>query len=147
MTQHYLFAYFMLVPLCLSEPRLAPLQFTTAEGEEMLRSLWVHAGQHSRMTGSGKDGLRDGAGLGVQSFGPVLIITLPPPAAPPEAHAIALAGGRVFALEMGEDFETGEMGTFLCEWTQQGHTNYGPRGRLTSEEFTAEVQKLLEPTG
>lgn len=142
MTQHYLFAYRMLVPLCLSEPGLAPLRLASSAGKDMLRSLWIHAGQHSQLTGTGPSGCREGAGLNVETHGDTVVVTLPPPHQPPEAYYLGLVGGRVYALEMGEDFETGQTATFLCEWTDQGHANFGSRGLLTTEQFVLELKKL-----
>ena len=117
MTPAYLLAFRILPRLLHSDPartRQALLH------EDLLRKLWVHAGLH----------------LGVQqlpppprleTFGEVLLITMPAPTEPPEAYFMAVIGDepQVYTLEMGKDLMEDEPCTFFCGVTLDGHHNYG----------------------
>lgn len=83
--------------------------------EDLLGKLWVHAGLHL--------GVRElPPPPTVETFGEVLLITMPAPQEPPEAFFLAVIGlqPQVYTLELG-----GESSTYFCSLTPEGHQNYG----------------------
>ncbi|MBN9418939.1 hypothetical protein ABS71_02095 [bacterium SCN 62-11] len=83
--------------------------------EDLLRKLWVHAGLHL--------GVRElPAPPTWETFGEVLLISMPAPQEPPEAYFLAVIGHQpqVYTLEMGQDQDT-----YFCGVTPEGHQNYG----------------------
>ena len=58
----------------------------------------------------------------------------------------ALAWGRVFTLELGEDVLTGEACTFLGEWTPEAeHHNLGDGPKPDANAFVAQVLAEFRP--
>lgn len=117
MTPSYLLAFRILPRLLhsdLARTRQALLQ------EELLRKLWVHAGLHL--------GVRElPPPPRLETFGEVLLITMPAPTEPPEPYFLAVIGDEpeVYTLEMGNDLLDDLPCTFFCGVTLEGHHNYG----------------------
>lgn len=117
MTPSYLLAFRILPRLLhsdLARTRQALLQ------EELLRKLWVHAGLHL--------GVRElPPPPRLETFGEVLLITMPVPTEPPEPYFLAVIGDEpeVYTLEMGNDLLDDLPCTFFCGVTLDGHHNYG----------------------
>lgn len=117
MTPGYLLAFRILPRLLhsdLQRTRQALLQ------EELLRKLWVHAGLHL--------GVRElPPPPRLETFGEVLLITMPVPTEPPEAYFLAVIGDepQVYTLEMGKDVVDDLPCTYFCGVTLDGHQNYG----------------------
>lgn len=79
----------------------------------------------------------------------LLLVTLPAPAAPPEAYyaAIARAQGstecRYFTLEHTVDVLTGNSATMYGGWSERGHLNYGPGPETPGvDAFLAKLTQL-----
>ena len=117
MTPSYLLAFRILPRLFHSDlvrTREALLQ------EDLLRKLWVHAGLHL--------GARDlPSPPTLETFGEVLLISMPAPQNPPEAYFLAVIGQQpqVYTLEMGRDGLDEQPCTYFCGLTPEGHRNYG----------------------
>jgi len=117
MTPAYLLAFRILPRLLTSDPartRKALLE------EDLLRKLWIHAGLHLGRP------LSEPAPR-LETFGEVVLITMPAPVEPPEAYFLAVIGEepKVYTLEMGRDFNNDEPCTYFCGATLDGHHNYG----------------------
>ena len=129
MTPSYLLAFRILPRLLHSDPALTRKALLR---EDLLRKLWVHAGLH----------------LGVrqlpppprlETFGEVLLITMPVPSEPPEAYFLAVIGEepQVYTLEMGNDLADDAPCTFFCGVNLNGHQNYGKGFVLEPGAFLA----------
>lgn len=88
--------------------------------EDLLRKLWIHAGLHLGVSPAQPPPR-------LETFGEVVLITMPEPQEPPEAYFLALIGEepQVYTLEMGVDFESDGPCTFFCGCTVDSHNNYG----------------------
>jgi hypothetical protein len=117
MSPAYLLAFRLLPRLIQSDPkrtRQALLQ------EDLLRKLWVHAGLHLGVTAESE-------APKLETFGEVVLITMPEPTVAPEAFFLAVIGEEpeLYTLELGEDWENDHSCTFFCGSTKDGHHNYG----------------------
>ena len=117
MTPAYLLSFRILPRLLTSDPartRKALLE------EGLLRKLWIHASLHLGTQ------LPEPAPR-LETFGEVVLITMPPPLEPPEAYFLAVIGEepKVYTLELGKDFSSDEPCTYFCGATLEGHHNYG----------------------
>lgn len=72
---------------------------------------------------------------------PFVLITMPEPENTPEAYYVGVVDGRCFTLERGVT-TTGETQTFLCEWADGKHVNYGPGPPAEEHAFAGAVEKL-----
>ena len=117
MTQTYLFAFRLLPQLLFSDPRLTRERLLQPG---FLARLWRHAGLHIQAPPSPPPQL--------ETFGDLVLISMPAPQAPPEAYFLAIIGDepQLYTLELGSDFETDRPCTYFCGCTPQGHSNYGP---------------------
>ena len=133
MTQHYLFAHRILASLMQSDPegfRAALLN----QGNALLQRLWVHAGQHGQPSPGGQPT------FSVHQLSPAreaLVVQLPAPQEPPEAYFVALVGGRVYTLELGQ----GGNCTYLCSWSESTHANLGQGPEPRREAFLEALGK------
>lgn len=117
MTPSYLLSFRILPRLLHSDPvrtREALLH------EDLLRKLWIHAGLHLGVREPSPPPL-------LETFGEVLLITMPTPTEPPEAYFLGIIGQepQVYTLELGSDVFDSEPCTYFCGVTLDGHNNYG----------------------
>lgn len=75
-----------------------------------------------------------------------VLVTLPPPVEPAEAHAVMVVRGATpadtsyFTWEHGLDITTGGPTVYLCGWNRGGrHVNYGTRQDPSIDAFVNEV--------
>ena len=88
------------------------------------------------------------------------VITLPEARGPAEAQMVAIvyrrprrqmvfwkteAVIRYVTLELGHDRAANEWLNVLCEWTRDGHINYGEGPATDVTEFLGAIQELLTP--
>lgn len=88
--------------------------------EDLLPKLWIHAGLHLGISSPQQ-------APQLETFGEVVLITMPPPKQPPEAYFLAIIGEepQVYTLELGDDLESDGRCTFFCGCTKDSHHNYG----------------------
>lgn len=117
MSPAYLLAFRILPRLVQSDPKRTR-QALLEEG--LLPKLWIHAGLHLGLTAPSPPPR-------LETFGEVILITMPTPKEPPEAYFLALIGEEpeVYTLELGEDWESDGPCTFFCGSTRDSHHNYG----------------------
>ena len=141
---HYVFAHRALPQVVHHD---APGAFEILSGPEapnMLGALWGEVAQRTGATAP--EGLPRASVARIADRS-IVLIHMPPPAAPPEAHFLAIVvegdAGRVFTLERGADLGEGP-GAVVGEWGKDGaHFNYGTVGTPTLEDFLGKVQDLL----
>lgn len=117
MSPSYLLAFRLLPRLIQSDPKRTRQALLH---EDLLHKLWIHAGLHLGVTAQAE-------GPKLETFGEVVLITMPEPSEPPEAFFLAMIGEEpeLYTLELGEDFENDDSCTFFCGCTRDGHHNYG----------------------
>ncbi len=79
-----------------------------------------------------------------------VLVTLPAPVEPAEAHAVMVVRGATpadtsyFTWEHGLDVVTGAPTVYLCGWNHDGaHVNYGTRPELSIDSFVSEIGARL----
>ena len=79
-----------------------------------------------------------------------VLVTLPAPVEPAEAHAVMVvrgsspAGSSYFTWEHGIDTMTGAPAVYLCGWDRDGHhVNHGTREDPSIDGFVSEVGRSL----
>ena len=145
---HYMFAHRTLPSAAF---RSGPdLVVAGREGRLTLDRVWDNLGQTLPETERlPADGLRvDHHRLAAHD---VLVVTLPRPEGPAEAHLAAIAVAddaervRYFTLEEARSPIDGARYTVLAEWTSDGrHVNYGPGPDPEPAAFTAAISAHLE---
>lgn len=148
---HYIFAHQALRGFCAPDPLAFFAIMASAEQRDYLAWMWQRV----------EEALKEPAtGLSVEEVTaypcrvkdlPTLIITLPPPKAITEAHAVAIVltgtpeapGFRYFTLEYGFNLDNHSPRTVLCEWQDDVHANYGTGPEPTLADFAAAVQARL----
>jgi hypothetical protein len=155
--QHYLFAHRALPSIARQDHKQMFGALLSGSRDEFLRDLWNYVGEQLPE----EDRLQP-AGLRCSFHRheghAIFLVTMPPPAAMPEAHFTALVFGpftegsaekldeipfRYLTLEKSHDFSTGGETTMLCEWTEDGHHNMGDGPQPTEEAFLGAVFGLL----
>lgn len=137
MTQHYLFAHRILSGLLQSDPdgfRAALLK----EGNDLLKRLWIHAGQHGKPSPGGNPTFSVHQ---VSAAKEALLIQLPPPQEPPEAYFVAFFNDTVYTLELGRDLSGDQKCTYVCSWSDTTHANLGQGPEPEREAFLQELAK------
>lgn len=116
MSPAYQFAFRVLPALYFSDPS-ATRKALLEPG--FIQRLWTHLGVHRRTVGTPSPQ--------VETFGEVLLITMPTPRESPEAYFLAIVGEepKLYTLEMGHDLESDQPCTYFCACTESGHANYG----------------------
>ena len=128
MTQPYMFAFRLLPSLLFSDPALTRQHLLRPR---FLARLWRHAGLHGQHPPSPPPQL--------ETFGDVILITMPTPEAPPEAYFLGIIGvePEVYTLELGSDLVTQGPCTYFCGCTARGHNTYGPGSLPEAGAFLA----------
>lgn len=158
-SQHYTFCHRALPSIFFHDPGWFFGVLGGDDRQRFLTDVWAQAGERSAPeTRREPEGLR-GAAI---RRGPYLfaLIYLPAPAEAAECHFVcmiagfaspeapsvdALAWARVFTLELGDDFTTGEACTFFCEWTRDGkHRNLGEGPEPTATAFVTAVLEAVK---
>ena len=153
-SQHYMFCHDALPSVFFADPGRFFRVLGGPDRQLFLTDLWEEAGKRGA-----PETRRDPAGLRGAAIrrGPHLfaLIYLPEPAEATECYFVcmiagvssdgaALAWGRVFTLELGEDVLTGEACTFLGEWTPEAeHHNLGDGPKPDANAFVAQVLKAV----
>ncbi len=144
---HYTFAHRELPAAAF---RFGPdLVAAARDGRLTLDAVWTHVGdalpEPDRVAAQGLSGTYH-----TVSGYPVLLVTLPAPDAPTEAHFVAVVlstvdgSVRYFTLEDAWSPLDGSRYTVLGEWTADGkHVNYGPGSAPDAEEFLASLGQRL----
>ncbi|RKE16845.1 hypothetical protein [Streptomyces sp. TLI_171] len=145
---HYRFAHQVLADLARTlGPRMLDAEPEQGFGPGMA-TLWTNYGEHlpaaDRLP---SDGLT--ANLITLGSHRLLVVALPPPAAPAEAYytAVVQPGGadhcRYFTLELAANPFTRETYTVLGEWADGSHLNLGPGPASDLSGFLTAVVELL----
>jgi hypothetical protein len=128
----------------------ADLVAAARDGRLTLGSVWDRVGEELEDPRP-SDGL-DVAYHAIDGYG-ILLVTLPAPAAPTEAHFAAIVlstvdgAVRYFTLEDAYSPVDGSRYTVLGSWTEEGsHVNLGPGPLPRAELFLAALQRLMSHT-
>lgn len=126
----------------------ADLVTAAREGRLTLATVWDRVGEtvppDDRLPSDGLD-----VAYHALAGQDVLLVTLPAPDAPTEAHFVALVGDpvRFFTLEDAYSPLDGSRYTVLGEWTDSGsHVNHGPGPAPEPGLFLAAIGERLAPT-
>ena len=138
MTQHYLFAHRVLASLMQSDGG-AFEKALIEQGQPLLRRLWIHAGCHASEKYEGEPSFFMHQ---LSSTHEALVVQLPTPLKPPEAHFVALVRSpgkeaAVYTLELGQGQN------FLCGWKGSTHANMGDGPEAQREPFLEALRKLV----
>jgi len=153
-TQRYTFAHKILPQLFLR----APIKFLIAlldPSGGLLNSIWESLGERMETSGEPREHAKATFATEIHRIRGynVVIVKLQRPVISTECHFVAFAyrkpeGGRpasarYITLEKayGSNRESDE--TFVCEWTAEGHVNYGYGVKPTAEAFAAIVGRVL----
>lgn len=151
---HYVFAHLALREICMQDAAEIFRILASPERDKFLAWLW---GSVEKRVGRRIDDL-DPRDLAVTTLrvadSPAIIIRMPVPVAPAEAHLIGAvlakpAGGspataRYFTLEHGLDLD-GSARTVLCEWADGSHRNYGDGPPPTVQDFARALEQSIRP--
>ena len=157
---HYEFAHLALRQLCANDP----LKFFAIFGSEDQRGFvdWIWKTVEDHVGTPAQDMRSDEISIVTCRLAdsPAILISMPPPKATAEAHAVGLVltrtqrelvteaeadakpAFRYFTLEAGTNLD-GSPRTVLCEWAEESHLNFGDGPAADLDAFGKAIEQKL----
>jgi hypothetical protein len=161
--QHYVFGHIALRQMFFHNPP-AFVAALASRGEELLKQIWDDVGEKiDQAEGEAVQLPSQGLACSTHDIGSgavAVIVSLPPPTEPPEAHFVGLVLrppqtkprglldtekgiARYITLEHGINIIEGEERTVLCEWSGESHANMGDGPEATVPAFVHTLAEMV----